>query len=169
MPCVETCSQAECAVSQHCLWLLCCHICSCVQCNSAGNTAGLFGPWLLGVVVGRACPYNAAFYIVGGFLLQRRGQNSKQKRKPKALARIASGRGKALVRMASGRGKPKLRTTVMQVASVYSSSRTTPCTATAPLFILAVSCFILKHCWSPDEAVEEHNQTQHNNWTQHHN
>jgi hypothetical protein len=39
-----------------------------VQFNSVGNTAGLFGPWLLGVVVGRTCSYNVAFYIMGGLL-----------------------------------------------------------------------------------------------------
>lgn len=39
-----------------------------LQFNSVGNSSGLFGPWLLGEVVGRTCSYNLAFYIMGGFL-----------------------------------------------------------------------------------------------------
>jgi hypothetical protein len=40
-----------------------------VQFNSVGNVAGLFGPWVIGVVVGRTCSYNLAFYIMGTVLL----------------------------------------------------------------------------------------------------
>lgn len=36
-----------------------------VQFNSIGNISGMFGPLLLGVVVGRTCSYNLAFYIMG--------------------------------------------------------------------------------------------------------
>lgn len=39
-----------------------------MQFNSIGNISGLFGPWLLGVVVGRTCSYNMAFYIMGAVL-----------------------------------------------------------------------------------------------------
>lgn len=40
----------------------------CMQFNSVGTVAGLFGPLLLGVVVGRTCSYNIAFYIMGAVL-----------------------------------------------------------------------------------------------------
>lgn len=37
--------------------------------NSIGNIAGLFAPWLIGLVVQQTCAFDWAFYIMGGVLI----------------------------------------------------------------------------------------------------